>query len=457
MNNLYLILFIAIVSQIPIQVHYIKNCSHNEQLSSGQKKLWIIIIIVFNILGAAAYLFVTRNKTIDYTNREWQDSIDSNIRHCIFLCLLLFYDIMAVGCVIQNKGNVLIVTLLGLSLILFIIGHYLNIKKSLILYKIMPILQVLLVTAANYMSITDNYKFIQIIVVAVIINDYPISYIKVYAAIPLTLFIVTSTSKMIVRPSDISSYSIPSYLFRNTVVYLVFFSMFYIVKKQLLLNYKLQYLMHELKEKTRILEEMSVLKERNRIAREIHDTLGHTLTGAIIQLEAAKKLIHIDTNKTVKAIEQTQSITRAGFADVKRAIQALRPISIEENNLIDALNLLFERTNNDFGCTIKPTVDLPKELSDELKINVYRIIQELITNSIRHGKATEINLTIEHQDNVLRINLIDNGIGCNTIKYGYGLTGIRERANLFQGQTYFNSSVNKGFNSVVFLSIKNHL
>jgi len=207
--------------------------------------------------------------------------------------------------------------------------------------------------------------------------------------------------------------------------------------------------MNELKNKTLELEEASIVKERNRIAREIHDTLGHTLTGAIIQLEVAKKLVQIDQDKTAETIQKVQNITRQGFSELKRAIKALHPIMIEDNTLSDGLVLLFQSVKSDFDYLISYKIDIPEVISNDVKVSVYRMIQELITNSIRHGGAKKMNLSIECQFDMLRINSNDDGKGCKTIIEGNGLKGIRERVEKLNGQTYFASKKGNGFCAII--------
>jgi signal transduction histidine kinase len=207
----------------------------------------------------------------------------------------------------------------------------------------------------------------------------------------------------------------------------------------------------ELKEKNQKIEEISLLKERSRMAREIHDTLGHTLTGAIIQLEAAKKLIYIDQDKTLLAIEKTQQINRDGFLEVKRAIHALRPVLIEDGNLKDALEALFEKVENDCHVLIDRHIKGDGPIEAASKVSLYRIIQESITNSIRHGQASRIDLSLENKDEHIEVTMHDNGLGCEMIQEGNGLKGIRERVYSHQGRLEIKSKVNEGFHLKVFI------
>ena len=201
------------------------------------------------------------------------------------------------------------------------------------------------------------------------------------------------------------------------------------------------------------LEEAGILKERSCIAREIHDTLGHSLTGAIIQLEVARKLIDKNSDKALEAIIRSQEITRSGFNDVKRAIKALNPLGIEELSLSECVHQLIQEARDSYNFNIEHEIDLPDNLPDTLKIPICRIIQEIITNSIRHGEASSMELTMECHNSILRIQSHDNGKGCAKLQEGNGLRGIRERIDQVGGQVRFSSQEGNGFTVLIHIPL----
>ena len=182
------------------------------------------------------------------------------------------------------------------------------------------------------------------------------------------------------------------------------------------------------------LERLAEIRERNRLAREIHDTLGHTLTGIIMGLEAV--LVIFDTapeeaKKRVAAIVQT---AREGLNDVRGSIKALRPDALEKHSLEDALNTL---TAN-FHLTTSAEVRFeqkagPLSFAGDEEDTLYRIVQEGMTNAVRHGHATEIEIEITREDDVLTVMLRDNGLGCENLKEGFGLRHMEERLGLLGG------------------------
>jgi signal transduction histidine kinase len=446
------IIILVVMLQLLVQIVYINRILCDENLGSNERTFWIAVIVLLNIFGIIGYLIFTREKTFDYS--KIQDiEMDDNVNSIISLGLVIVYLAFSLAIIHQNRDNALINLLLSLILLLSYIKHFYPIEKWKVLYFLVPILQIGGIIGVNYIASTSDFKMIIIIVVVNILNEYPMDYSKVFASIPLILFILIEAIKTFSVGEGVSTKDLITFSVRNSLTYILIVFTFYIAKKQQVLNMHLQVLMREIKEKNKKLEEVKIMEERNRIAREIHDTLGHTLTGVIIQLEAAKKMTSIDQHKAFEMIEKTQEITRAGFSDVKRAIKTLRPTKIEENTLRESIDELFEYIQKNFDYTIDYELDIPECISDELKVAVYRCFQETITNSLRHGKATHLKITVEHQNKVLRILCEDNGLGSDEIHEGVGLSGIRERFDAFDAQVYFSTSKEKGFSTLIYIPI----
>lgn len=452
--NLLPIIIIGLPFQLAVQFEHIKKCLANNRLSDLKKILWVIAIVIFNLLGVIMYLVFNRKKTLYHSVIQTEHKSGDKVDTSIFLGLIIAYGILAVAIINQNPDNSLISALLGVTLLISILNHYTKIRSHKLVYHLLPLSKMLMVIIVDYLAVSSDFKIIIIITVASIINEYPLNYSKVFIWIPLILYQGASTLKYFQTQDIIVMDDLILIINRNVITYILVVLTFYVAKRQLVLNDYLQILIMDVKEKTNKLEEVSVIKERNRIARDIHDTLGHSLTGVIIQLEAAKNMIDVDKDQALELIDKAQSITRNGFSDVKRAIKALRPIMIEDNSLIESLEFLFERTEKDFDYRTQISYDLPENISDELKVTIYRFFQEFITNSLRHGKATHLKVNIEYQENMLRINCTDNGIGCNVIKEGYGLTGIRERIELLKGQVFYSSQIGNGFNTIIYVPIE---
>lgn len=189
-----------------------------------------------------------------------------------------------------------------------------------------------------------------------------------------------------------------------------------------------------LKEYAKESEKTVQIKERNRLAREIHDTIGHALTGIMAGLEASMVLMDKTPESAKKQLKAIYDVAKQGMTDVRRSVKALRPDALDKLNLEEALIQIIDEicsatnTKIDYQCKTK----LNCFDNDEEDI-IYRIVQECITNSIRHGKADKIQIRINKECNMLKIYIRDNGIGCKDIKKGFGLYHMEERLNMLQG------------------------
>lgn len=178
-------------------------------------------------------------------------------------------------------------------------------------------------------------------------------------------------------------------------------------------------------------------QERNRLAREIHDTLGHTLTGIITGLDACVTLVDVAPDATKEQLKVIADVARNGMTDVRRSVKALRPDALEKMELPKALAAMIEEMRKaahaeiEYSCT----ASLKNFNKDEEEI-IYRIVQESITNAIRHGKADKIWITISMEYNVLSVRIKDNGVGCAQVGKGFGLHHMEERLNMLHGSLY---------------------
>lgn len=204
-------------------------------------------------------------------------------------------------------------------------------------------------------------------------------------------------------------------------------------------NQELKEANQKLEEYARESEKAAETRERNRLAREIHDTLGHSLTGIITGIDACVMLVDIAPEATKEQLKAIASVARQGVKDVRRSVKALRPDALETLDLKHALIRMIEETrrstNVDIVYEIKPKM---KGFDKDEEDIIYRIVQESITNAIRHGKADRIQVRIDRTYNMLNIHLKDNGIGCANIQKGFGLHHMEERLDMLHGTLSYN-------------------
>lgn len=194
----------------------------------------------------------------------------------------------------------------------------------------------------------------------------------------------------------------------------------------------------ELQATRELLASTARLAERERISRELHDTLGHHLTALSLNLEAAK---HLPAEEALKQVSHAQDITKSLLGDVRDVVSTLRegsPIQLRES-----LQALVE------------TVPLPRihlKLPDHLVISdpviahtLLRCVQETVTNAIRHAHASNLWIELVEHDGHIEVRAVDDGQGAQSIRLGRGLAGMRERVEAIGGRLAIQSQLGKGF------------
>lgn len=188
-------------------------------------------------------------------------------------------------------------------------------------------------------------------------------------------------------------------------------------------------------------EKMGETKERNRLAREIHDTLGHTLTGISAGLDACLAIIDVAPDKTKQQLEIISEVTRDGIKEVRRSVSELRPDSLERLSLEYAIRKMVKDTNSMTNTKVNFDCQVEHLRFDEDEENaIYRVIQESVTNAIRHGHATVIDIVMKRVDGEIHLTIKDNGGGCEEMKPGFGTRHIKERIEMLNGSVEFDGS-----------------
>lgn len=194
------------------------------------------------------------------------------------------------------------------------------------------------------------------------------------------------------------------------------------------------------------IKELAILRERNRISREIHDSVGHSLSTIIIQLGAIEKIAKEDGNVAANMAKSLSGFAKGGLDEIRTALRELKPRDFEKYESILAIEDLTREFNKLTGVDIR--LGFTKEkwpLSGEQSFVIYRIVQEFLSNSLRHGKATKINIFMNFNKDDLILTLQDNGQGTDKLEKGMGLTNIWERVNELGGQVEYDTRKGKGF------------
>jgi signal transduction histidine kinase len=193
---------------------------------------------------------------------------------------------------------------------------------------------------------------------------------------------------------------------------------------------------------TQKVEDLAASLERTRIARDIHDSLGHTLTSLQIQLAVAQKFRQRNLDKTFEAVDLAKSLVDRCIEDVKRALKTMRESNF---NLDRALETLIDRHRQNTSLTINSLMSLPK-LSLQVSHNLYCIVKEALINIEKHSHATYVRLSFYTTESEILLEMEDNGIGFEEKQFysGYGIKGMKERVQLLDGKMTIDSVRDRG-------------
>ncbi|WP_310413994.1 sensor histidine kinase [Chamaesiphon sp. OTE_8_metabat_110] len=193
-------------------------------------------------------------------------------------------------------------------------------------------------------------------------------------------------------------------------------------------------------------QENGSLQERNRIAREIHDSLGHSLTALNLHLEMAVKLAQVKPEQAREVLIEAKRLGSIALQDVRQSVSTLRSDPLHDRDLVSAIHQLadeFKLSNH-----IQPLclLELPPELPSAVSIAIYRIVQEALTNISKYAQATAVTIELRTQSHSIELSVTDNGRGFipDNNQTGFGLQGMRERVLSLQGSFEIVSMPDRG-------------
>lgn len=206
----------------------------------------------------------------------------------------------------------------------------------------------------------------------------------------------------------------------------------------------------------RRIEEMATLEERNRIARDIHDSLGHALVALNIQLEAGITLLKSNPEKAYTFLTKSKELGSEALQAVRRSVSQMRDDPLQGQLLETAIANLIQDFYATTGTQPECQIDLSCPPSHLIKIAIYRILQEGLTNICKHAGATKVSIQIQSTPSEIWLALQDNGKGFETEEHrtGFGLQGMQERTTALGGNLEIESELTKGCQISVFFPNK---
>ena len=359
---------------------------------------------------------------------------------CTFLLSLYLFNIFVRENITSLKNKTwLFISFACEIIICFCIIYFTNLS-----YK-----GILLLTIANvFFVINTNWQkvfFVCIVILLYIFCDYDLLSQYIHVASINTY--INYLSEIII----INTYIIKNILFScNDVLFFVY--MIYWVQRQIkeksqisLLyeqqtraNKELELAYVQLEHHIEKSEEATRMRERNRFAREIHDTIGHSLTAILSGLDACAELMNDHARLSIQ-LQKLGNVSKELLYNVRRSVKQLRPDCLDRLSLYGAIKKLTSDITTLTNTTINFEYSAERDINADQENALYRVIQECITNSVKHGQASYINVCLNIYMDKICLTISDDGIGCSHIIEGVGLIGIQDRIEEVGGRVSFDS------------------
>jgi signal transduction histidine kinase len=197
------------------------------------------------------------------------------------------------------------------------------------------------------------------------------------------------------------------------------------------------------------LEHLATSRERNRVARELHDTLAHTLSGLSVQLETVKAYWDVDQQAARSVLEKSLAAAHSGLEETRRALKALRASPLDDLGLALAIRNMAEEAAGRSNLTLALSItDEIPTLSPDVEQCIYRVAQEAVANVVKHADAKNLATKLAFVEGKTTLTVSDDGVGFDTEKINgashFGLAGMRERAELVGGELKITSKLGDG-------------
>lgn len=197
---------------------------------------------------------------------------------------------------------------------------------------------------------------------------------------------------------------------------------------------------------------LAIMEERNRLAREIHDTIAQGLTGIVLQLEAADQLMESNPERARMRVQKATALARNSLQEARRSVWNLRPSPLEDKKLVDAIRQELDRLAEEASWkTDFRLVGEAPALPGEIENGLYRIVQEVLNNVRKHAEASRVELSLSFDGDTIKLRIMDNGVGFDpatvhsaSVDGGFGLLGLQERARLLGGSLKIESARGQG-------------
>lgn len=312
-------------------------------------------------------------------------------------------------------------------------------------------------------------NLISTIVLIIIVEDIVVNQ-KIRLALTMSSVIYIISCVMFYFKFSNDNYSRVLSMLLILPVYIIVFIIFYLIKYLMLQNEMIENslkditikniekdnLYKNLREAYSRVESITALRERNKIAAEIHDTVGHTLTTVLVEIEASKRLMSRDIDKSKEKLNLAQEQVRKGLNDIRSSVRILE----RGENILDffnSLEALIEDTEKHSEIIVKRSIDRDINIPNkDIQEIIFSALMEGLSNGIRHGKSTAFFFKLSSDKDKIFFFLQDNGTGATVISPGFGLRAMRARVEEVNGTLETTSNSDEGFCLCITFNIKKY-
>jgi signal transduction histidine kinase len=432
--------------QFSVQIYYIRHCWLNPDLTQKQKVQYIVAMALLNLPAAAVYLLQNTRKPEEQTWAFRHLEMDPQVRQGIFVLLFIAYEVVSLSIITSNYGNVnyyLIVMLLGGCFGLIIVHHIFVTEKMKVLNYLLPIIMGVMVVPIYYLDLSDRSIYLLAVVFGGTIIKLPENKAKSWAFLSVFLFFVATIAKSMELYSGYSSDEVVSFTYFNTLQFVLMILALYSIKKQLTTRRRMEEVLHTVRKQAAQLEELRVVEERNRIASDIHDTVGHTLTSAAITIEAAAKSLQQDPALAEVKLSKAREQVIKGLDEIRNSVRTIREGTAPDFQI--ELAQLIRKVEETSGMKVHSIVEIESQLAHIQQRVLIQAIRESLTNAMKHGGGTEADLLLREYDHSVHLTITDNGKGVTKLHHGSGLSIMKERIISLGGSFRVESEPGEGF------------
>ena len=390
-----------------------------------------------------------------------EKNIIQGLRYIILALLVFLCGVIAVASFERGAGLPVILTLASAAALVFSMVMKIFVMRTFlrkIAWYVIDSLLLLVFTVFSSWGISlvfgSSYIYL---VYMLVLSEYYLSApslrdCAIMFAVNLAAYTIVYIINAVVRNEFGSAFLISSQYFLVLIVLVLHFIMFNFAMTVSRKNKQIEENLRELEESRNELlrayekvEEATVIEERNRIAKEIHDTAGHSLTTVIMQTEAARLAMEKDPARARHCIDAANLQAKNCLEELRLSVHLLSGRR-ENVTLKEYLEGILDETAEGTSFTVRSKID-DVEMKDEAERFISNTLREGISNGIRHGGSTAFFFELKDMGNYVELLLSDNGAGADMTKFkeGFGLSGMRAKAEALGGMINFSSEPGEGF------------